>query len=101
MASKFHLKEDGMPGRCSASIRDCPRTANSHGTEAEMMAVSQRLFAEEYEVVVTLRKSPERKLRNLQSKRMILQKQKQSPRNAPWTETLRREAPPIMQSTKR
>lgn len=56
MIGQFHIKEDLTPGKCEASIKSCPRGENGHGTEAEMIKVSEKLFAEQYEVVVSLRK---------------------------------------------
>lgn len=50
--TKYHIKEDGTPGKCSAkSLDSCPRAQsgdNFHGTREEVEAESQNRFQNEH-----------------------------------------------------
>lgn len=65
MAAKYHIKDDGMPGKCSAaSSESCPKTQAGdafHGTLEEASAESQKRFEDKLGAVVTATKSEQQK----------------------------------------
>ena len=65
MAAKYHIKDDGMPGKCSAaSSESCPKTQAGdgfHGTLEEASTESQKRFEDKLGAVVTATKSEQQK----------------------------------------
>ena len=63
MAVKYHISENGMPGKCSAATPDsCPKTQagdSFHGTLEEATQESQERFSKELGAFVTASKSEE------------------------------------------
>lgn len=61
MAAKYHIKDDGTPGQCSAQSSDtCPKTAagdSFHGTLAEAQSESKKRFEGEFGKTATVSKS--------------------------------------------
>lgn len=57
MAAKYHIKDDGTPGICSAASTDsCPKSQSGdsfHGTLEEATVESERRFAEEHGTFAT------------------------------------------------
>lgn len=57
MAAKYHIKDDGTPGICSAASTDsCPKSQSGdsfHGTLEEATVESERRFAEEHGTFTT------------------------------------------------
>ena len=65
MAAKYHIKDDGMPGKCNASSSEsCPKTQAGdgfHGTLEEASVESQSRFEEKLGAIVTATKSEQQK----------------------------------------
>lgn len=61
MAKKFHIKDDGTPGECTAaSAESCPKTQAGdgfHGTLAEATAESERRFEADHGATATASRS--------------------------------------------
>lgn len=58
MAVRYHLKEDGMPGTCTASIKDCPRGDDApHFTnKADALAAAEEKLREENNYLASSKK---------------------------------------------
>jgi len=65
MAAKFHISDNGMPGKCSAASPDsCPKTQagdSFHGTLEEATQESQQRFEKQLGAFVTASKNDEEK----------------------------------------
>ena len=77
MADRFHISDDGTPGRCKArSVASCPKTKagdSFHGTEAEAAAESERRFEDQYGSTVTMGAEDQRKLWGVKSRALFLE----------------------------
>ncbi len=86
MADRYHISDDGTPGRCRArNIASCPKTKAGdtfHGTEIEAAAESERRFEAEFGSTVTLGTADHKKLWNAKSHALFLQVREYY-RNAP------------------